>query len=587
MNLSITGKKWEEESVDELLVSRLSSSYAISDLTSRVLASKVRDLKEAEQFLSPKIKNLLPDPFHLLDMREAVNRVVEALLQNQKICIFADYDVDGATSSALLKNVFRDLGLQSNIYVPDRLEEGYGPSIEGMQSIKASGAELVITVDCGTAAFEVLAYAKEIGLGVIVLDHHISADKLPDAVAIVNPNRLDEISEYRYLAAVGVAFLFAIGLVSELKRLEYFTDNLPAPNLLNYLDIVALGTVCDLMPISGLNRALVSQGLKVMSKRQNPGIKALCDIAGVDDFPNCYHLGFIIGPRINAGGRVGKSDLGARLLSELDDLDALSIAKELDVHNNERRVIELNTLQEAHEIALLQQDQPALFIAKDGWHPGVIGIVAGRLKEKYNKPVAVIAINDGIGKASCRSIRGVDFGNKVIEAKNRGLLVAGGGHPMAAGFTVMQDKINELKDFLNELFDKDIKKLDGLNTEKYNAELTTSSFSFDLLCELERLAPYGQGNPEPLFKISNLFVLKADIIGGSHIKCLLCPSKKDDGYGNKAISAIAFNAVSTEFERILLSAKALAISVIGVVKVNKWQDRRNIQLQIRDIILEE
>lgn len=583
MSKSVSGRIWHQEEVDESLVSNIVTNFGLSDLTARILASRVADVKEAQHFLYPKIKNLLPDPFHLLDMRQGVLRALEAIEKNQKICIFADYDVDGATSSALLKNVFRDLGVEACIYVPDRLIEGYGPTKEGMEKIKCAGAELVITVDCGTVAHEALKHAKEIGLDVIVIDHHISSETLPEAVAVINPNRLDETSSCRQLAAVGVAFLFAVGLIIELKGRKNF--NLPAPDLLQYLDIVALGTVCDVMPITGLNRAIVSQGLKMMAQRRNRGIRALCDIAGIDERPSCYHLGFILGPRINAGGRVGRSDLGAKLLSETDEARIAQIADELNTHNNERRVIELVMLEEADKIAKEQKDNPMLFVAKEGWHPGVIGIAASRLKDKYNKPTAVIALNGGIGKASCRSVKGVDFGNKVIQAKDRGILVAGGGHSMAAGFTVEEDKLQELHKFLSELFAPDM-LLAGQNREKYSAELTTHSLNIDLLKDLEILAPYGSANPEPLFRISGLFVLKADIVGESHIRCLLAPSK-NTGYGNKAISAIAFNAISTELEKVILSPRSLVLSVIGTVRVNNWQDRQIMQVQIKDLIVEE
>ncbi|MCC8368942.1 MAG: single-stranded-DNA-specific exonuclease RecJ [Rickettsia endosymbiont of Oxypoda opaca] len=580
---SVNGKIWQQKLINESDISELSRNLVVSDFLARLLSCRVSNLDQAENFLSPKIKNLLPDPFHLLDMRKAVDRVIAAILNKQKICIFADYDVDGATSAALLKNVFRDLSHNCDIYVPDRIAEGYGPTPSAMQKIKDNGAKLLITVDCGAMAYEALEYAKEVGLDVIVIDHHISADILPEAVAIVNPNRIDEKSEYKYLAAVGVSFLFATALLSELKKQSYFVD-IPMPNLMQYLDLVALGTVCDVMKLIQLNRAFVATGLKIMTKRQNIGIKTLYDIAGLNEVPRCYHLGFILGPRINAGGRVGRSSLGATLLSTECTIEAGNLATELEKHNNERKVIELMMIEEATNIALTQENNSLLFIAKEGWHPGVIGIVAGRLKDKFNKPVAIIALNDGIGKASCRSIANIDFGAKIINAKSKDLLVAGGGHAMAAGFSVKAEKLQELQEFLNEAIKFDISKLGDYTQAEYDAELTTSSVNMSLMEELNKLEPFGQGNPEPIFKFDNLFIIKADIVGSKHIRCLLAPTLK--AYGNKALQAITFNAVATPLEEAIFNAQGKKhISVIGSLKTNNWQDNYTVQLHIKDIIL--
>lgn len=580
---SVNGKIWQQKFINESDISELSRNLVVSDFLARLLSCRVSNLDQAENFLSPKIKNLLPDPFHLLDMQKAVDRVIAAILNKQKICIFADYDVDGATSAALLKNVFRDLSHNCDIYVPDRIAEGYGPTPSAMQKIKDNGAKLLITVDCGAMAYEALEYAKEVGLDVIVIDHHISADILPEAIAIVNPNRIDEKSEYKYLAAVGVSFLFATALLSELKKQSYFVD-IPMPNLMQYLDLVALGTVCDVMKLIQLNRAFVATGLKIMTKRQNIGIKTLYDIAGLNEVPRCYHLGFILGPRINAGGRVGRSSLGATLLSTECTIEAENLATELEKHNNERKVIELMMIEEATNIALTQENNSLLFIAKEGWHPGVIGIVAGRLKDKFNKPVAIIALNDGIGKASCRSIANIDFGAKIINAKSKDLLIAGGGHAMAAGFSVKAEKLQELQEFLNEAIKFDISKLGDYTQAEYDAELTTSSVNMSLMEELNKLEPFGQGNPEPIFKFDNLFIIKADIVGSKHIRCLLAPTLK--AYGNKALQAITFNAVATPLEEAIFNAQRKKhISVIGSLKTNSWQDNYTVQLHIKDIIL--
>lgn len=582
MTKSVTGKSWQQKILKEHYVLELCRKLEITDLLAQILSSRTSELSEADNFLSPKIRNLLPDPYHLLDMEKAINRAVNAIINKQKIVIFADYDVDGATSAALLKNLLRDIGHDATIYVPDRINEGYGPTSLAMQKLKEAEAELVITVDCGTMAYEALEYAEKVGLEVIVIDHHISADSLPKAVAVINPNRLDETSEYTYLAAVGVSFLFATALVSQLKKQNYF-NSAPCPNLMNYLDLVALGTVCDVMPIIKLNRAFVTQGLKIIQKKCNLGLNALLNVAIIEEKPSCYHLGYVIGPRINAGGRVGKSSLGANLLSSICEIEAKQLAQELDKHNNERKVIEQLMFDEAIIIAESQKNASCLIIAKEGWHPGVIGIIAGRLKEKFNKPVAVIALNDGIGKASCRSIKGIDFGNKIFAAKSHNLVINGGGHAMAAGFTMLEDKLVELQDFLGKLFADDLSKLINYGVEEYESDLTTSSINLEFINNLSRLEPYGAANPEPIFKFAGLFVLKADIVAGKHIKCLLAPSRET--YGSKPISAIAFNAIGSELEKFLLNSKPYSIDVIGSLKINNWQGRELIQLQIKDLII--
>lgn len=583
MSKSISGKYWSAHSYDENFVSELQRYLGIDDFLARIISTRVSSITSAEHFLNPKIKSLLPDPFHLLDMQKAVDRITKAINDNEKICIFADYDVDGATSAALLKNLFRTLGINTSIYVPDRITEGYGPSLEAMQKIKLLGTKLVITVDCGSVAFEALEYATSLGLEVIVVDHHISMDNLPNAVAVINPNRLDETSECKNLAAVGVSFLFAVALCKSLKELNFFNrNNLEPPDLMQYLDLVALGTVCDVMQLTGLNRAFVAQGLKVAKSRVNIGYRALSDFANIQEPPNCYHLGFILGPRINAGGRVGKSWLGAHLLSTISDQEALEIATELERYNEERKAIEYTVLEEAMSLAQAQINDPSLFIVGNNWHPGVIGIVAGRLKEKYNKPVAIIALNDGIGKASCRSIKGVDFGCKIIEAKQKGLVVAGGGHAMAAGFTVEEKQIHELGQFLNQKFAKDLQSTDSHLREFYDIDLSTAAATLELLAQIDKLEPFGNGNPAPVFRFSDVYVLRADIVGSKHIKVIFAPTK--DSYSSKPLSAIAFNVVGTEIGEVLLSPKSHQLSILGKLKANKWQDKETVQFQLYDII---
>ena len=585
MSKSVLGKYWIATSYDESVISELSRVFGISDFLSRIISSRVDSLDHAESYLDPKIKSLLPDPFHLKDMDLAVDRLVKAISLKEKICIFADYDVDGATSSALIKNILRQIRIDSDIYVPDRIAEGYGPTVEAMQKIKDSGTSLIITVDCGSVAFDALEHASKLGMDVIVVDHHISMDELPKAIAVINPNRLDETSECKNLAAVGVSFLFLVALISRLKKNNYFAkNNIALPNLMNQLDIVALGTVCDVMQLTGLNRAFVAQGLKVARARGNIGYKTLCDVAGIQEAINCYHLGFILGPRINAGGRVGKSSLGANLLSTTSTSDAMRMAEELDIYNQERKSIELAMLDEAMEKARKQENDAMLFIEGEGWHPGVIGIVAGRLKEKYNKPTAVIAVNEGVGKASCRSVRGVDFGCKIIEAKQKKLLIAGGGHSMAAGFTVKSGMMHQLRDFLNNEFRKCLSGSDIHLQEQYALDLTSSAATLDLVSEINIMEPFGNGNPTPIFRFSNVYVLKADIVASKHIRVMFAPCR--DSHGSKPISAIAFNVVGGELGNVLLSRKSHNLSVFGTLKINSWQDRETVQLQLKDIVIE-
>ncbi|RTK92789.1 MAG: single-stranded-DNA-specific exonuclease RecJ [Rickettsiales bacterium] len=583
---SVLGKYWSPRSYNDNFVHEIARTFNISDFLAKIISRNVTNINEAIDFFNPKLKSLLPDPFHLKDMRQAVERVTRAIQNKEKVCIYADYDVDGATSAALLKNLFSQIGLSTIIYVPDRIAEGYGPTPYGMQEIKKQGANLVITVDCGSVAFEAIEHAVENNLEVIVIDHHISLEIMPKALAVINPNRLDETSRCKNLAAVGVSFLFAVALCKHLKQIDFFNkNNIPFPDLMKQLDLVALGTVCDVMQITGLNRAFVAQGLKIAKNRENIGYKALCDIAAIEEAPNIYHLGFIIGPRINAGGRVGKSDLGARILSTKSEHDAQNIAIELNAYNEERKAIEVFMLESADEMAKMQLNEPVLFIVGNGWHPGVIGIVAGRLKEKYNKPVAVIALNDNVGKASCRSVKNIDFGCKIIEAKQRGLVVSGGGHAMAAGFTVEEHKLDQLKLFLLEEFKKDIKDSNQHLHEHYDLELSNTAANMELIEQINKLEPYGVGNPAPVFKFKNLYVLKADIVGLKHIKILFAPIR--DSLSSKPLAAIAFNVIGTDLAAAIMSTKPYNLSIIGKLKVNSWQNKDTVQILLQDIIIEQ
>lgn len=581
---SVNNKIWQQYEINEDHAVEIARKLDVSDLLARIISVRVDKLDEVEYFFTSKVKHQLPDPFHLIDMQKAVDRTIDAIKRKQKICIFADYDVDGATSAAVLKNLFRDLAVEVDIYVPDRISEGYGPTISAVQKIREQEVSLLITVDCGSMAHEAIRYASSLDIDVIVIDHHISTGGMEGAVAVINPNRVDEPTLHKDLAAVGVCFLFSVALVSALTKIDYFNP-IPVPNLINYLDLVALGTVCDVVPITNLNRALVSTGLKIMACRQNVGIKALCDVALVQEKLSCYHLGFVLGPRINAGGRVGKSSKGAYLLSSDSEEEAREMAIELEQYNAERKTIEISMLEEAIRTADMQKNNSLLFIVGENWHPGIIGIIASKLKERFNKPVVVVSLSDGIGKGSCRSVRGIDLGKKIIEAQNRGLILAGGGHAMAAGFTASEESLNKVSQFLNDLIAPELLTLEANSIEKYDAELTTSAATVELIEELKKLEPYGHGNSEPIFKFSNLFVLKADIVGNTHIRMLLAPDK--DAYGYKALSAIVFNGINTPMHDVIFSKKPYQLSVLGMLRINTWRDSKRVQLHVKDVIVQQ
>ena len=575
---SVTGAIWQLNQASDRMSLAISQQYNIPEIAARVMASRGFDIENAEDFINPTLKSLMPDPFHFKDMEKAASRVADAVMNNEKIAIFGDYDVDGATSSALLKRYLRACGNSPLIYIPDRIDEGYGPNAPAMRELAAQGIKLCITVDCGTLSFEPIEAANKAGMEVIVIDHHLGAEKLPDAIAVVNPNRLDENSGYRNLAAVGMCFMLAVAVSSKLRIIN--SANFKAPDLLSLLDIVALGTVCDVMPLTGLNRAFVAQGLKILRNRKNTGLAALSDVAGIDNVPTAYHLGFVLGPRINAGGRVGKADLGARLLSTDNYDEAFKIAQELDKFNAERKTIEQFVLDDAIAQTENKSDDPVIFACGKGWHPGVIGIVASRLKEKYNRPAAVISIDDGLGKASARSVSGVDFGAAVISAQNEGLLVKGGGHAMAAGFTVEENKISVLHEYLCTRFEKN-ENIFSARKRKFDGFLTISALNLHLAKSLSKIEPFGSGNHEPLFVITDAFLSKAEIIGKDHIRCFISDGMA--GGTGKTIKAMSFRSVDTDLGNFLLSASGKNLCFLGKIKVNSWQGYEKAEFFLEDV----
>ncbi len=587
---SILKKTYHKSFCDSRKALVIAQQFSVSPALANLLAARDErefDFAEIENFLNPTIKASLPDPFELLDMKVAVEKIISVIESGKKITVFGDYDVDGATSSALLKKFFAAIGVEINIYIPDRILEGYGPNVEALLNLKRGGTDLVITVDCGTVSFEPLQAASDAGLDVIVIDHHIGAFEKPAAIAIINPNRLDENFPHKNLAAVGVSFLLAVAANKALRENGFYQkNNLAEPNLLSLLDLVALGTVCDVMSLEGVNRAFVAQDLKVMKNRANIGIRALCDIANLDEEPSSYHLGFVIGPRINAGGRVGKADLGARLLSTNDEKEAKAIADELNIYNNQRKDIEVNILEEAkNSLGKTQQNNSVLLVSSDKWHQGVVGIVASRIKDLYNKPTAIIALKDGIGKASCRSISGVDFGAAIIKAKLKGLLIAGGGHKMAAGFSVEENKIADLQKFLDDELAEAVAIFSQNKIIEIADILDINSANLNLAKELLRLEPFGVGNSKPRFLIKDLQIVEAKIVGekSKHIRCVF--SAKTLAGWNGRITGFAFNAMDSSLGEVLISKnKAKPIAIIGQININSWMGNENLQVTVEDLV---
>ena len=568
---SITGQSWRWRHGDG----------DCDDLVTQLLLARGCPADAVEAYRDPTIRAFMPDPSVFQDMDRAAERLAAAVLGGEAVTVFGDYDVDGATSAALLIRVLRSLGLSPQAYIPDRLMEGYGPSGEALVRIAESGASLIVTVDCGAQAFEALAMAKAAGVDVIVVDHHQCAVALPDAFALVNPNRLDETAQaaaHGHLAAVGVAFLLAAALVRTLRTRGFFAAR-PEPKLMDLLDIVALGTVADVASLRGLNRAFVAQGLKVMAVGRNTGLNALLAASRLKRAPICSDLGFALGPRINAGGRVGKSDLGVRLLTTEDAAEAQDIAEELDRLNEERRAIETGVQAEAEAASIGKGNRAVAVVAGQGWHPGVIGIVAGRLKEKLGKPAIVIAIDDqGVGKGSGRSVAGVDLGAAVLAAKDRGLLVAGGGHAMAAGLTVAADKVEAFADFIDERLAGDVARAGHDRALLIDAVVACGGVTPGLVEALEAGGPYGMGWPAPRIAAGPMRVIKADIVGsGGHVRAVMAG---DDG---RSLKTVAFRSADTALGQALLGApRDRRLWVAGRAKIDDWGTRPAAEMHLDD-----
>ena len=576
--VSITGQTWcwrgDRAGLDG------DQSLIPDDLITQLILARGCVREEVDAHRAPTIRHFLPDPSMFRDMDAAARRLADAIGAHERVTVYGDYDVDGATSAALLIRLLRALGLEAGYYIPDRLMEGYGPSGEALVRLAGAGTSLIVTVDCGAQAFEALEMASAAGVDVIVVDHHKCASELPRAFALVNPNRLDESADaaaHGHLAAVGVAFLLGAALVREL-RVRGFFDGRPEPRLIDLLDLVALGTVADVAQLRGLNRAFVAQGLKVMARGENIGLAALARASRLTRAPLCHDLGFALGPRINAGGRVGKSDLGVRLLTTTDEEEARSLSAELDRLNEERRAIEAMVQEQAERLAQTQANRAVVLVSGEGWHPGVIGIVAGRLKEKLGRPTIVVAADGtGIGKGSGRSIAGVDLGAAVLAAKDSGFLIAGGGHAMAAGLTVAMATADAFHAFLDERLGSQIGAARAERRLALDALLSPRGVNPDLVTKLEEAGPYGVGWPAPRIATGPLRVIKADIVGSGHVRLIL------SGSDGASLKAIAFRQGDTALgQELLASPRDRALWFAGRAKIDEWSGGRSAELHVDD-----
>jgi single-stranded-DNA-specific exonuclease len=581
---SATGRAWRDR-LDERGAARalaIAQRHDLPELLARILAGRNVEVDAVDAFLDPTIKRSMPDPNVLTAMPEAAERLADAVRRGESVAIFGDYDVDGATSAALLARFLCSGGVEPIVHIPDRLFEGYGPNVEAVRALAAQGATLLVTVDCGTTSIEPLVEARTLGLDVIVIDHHQADEVLPPALAIVNPNRRDDLSGLGHLAAVGLVFMTVVAVNRVLRARGFWSAQRPEPDLLALLDDVALGTVADVVPLIGLNRAFVAKGLIALRRRERPGHVSLMDVARLSGPPEAWHLGFLLGPRINAGGRIGRADLGVRLLMESDPIEAARIAAELDRLNRERQVIEQETLAQAEAeamAALGAEEKGAVVItAAEGWHPGVVGLVAARLKEKFARPAFAIALEPGgVGTGSGRSIVGVDIGRAVRRAVTEGLLVKGGGHAMAAGVTLRKGALAPLRAFLESHLGPDVEVARRGSGLTIDGAVSAGGATVDLVTMLGRAGPFGSGNPEPTIALPAHTVSYAEDVGQAHVRVRL---KAADG---SAVNAIAFRAAGQKLGQALLQNRGRQIHAAGSFALDRWQGEERVQFKLTDI----
>jgi single-stranded-DNA-specific exonuclease len=581
---SATGRAWRDR-LDERGSARalaIAQRHDLPELLARILAGRNVEVDAVEDFLDPAIKRAMPDPNKLTAMPEAAARIADAVMRNETVAIFGDYDVDGATSAALLARFLRHAGVVPLIHIPDRLFEGYGPNVEAVRSLASRGATLLVTVDCGTTSIEPLAEAKARGMDAVIIDHHQADEALPPAVAIINPNRRDDLSGLGHLAAVGLTFMTVVAVNRELRGRGFWTPERPEPDLLSFLDDVALGTVADVVPLTGLNRAFVAKGLIALRRRARAGHVSLMDVARLSGPPEAWHLGFLLGPRINAGGRIGRADLGVRLLLEEDADAAAKIAAELDRLNRERQVIEMDTLAQAEAEAMaalgIEEKGAVVVTAAEGWHPGVVGLVAARLKEKFGRPAFAIALEPGgIGTGSGRSIPGVDIGRVVRRAVAEGLIEKGGGHAMAAGVTLRKAGLAALRAFLEATLAADVAVARRANGLLIDGAVSAAGAGLNLVAQIERAGPFGSGNPEPVIALPAHTIAYAEEVGQAHVRVRL---RSADGAG---VNAIAFRAGGQKLGAALLQNRGRQVHAAGSFALDRWNGEERVQFRLTDI----
>ena len=574
---SVTGKNWLLKDYEENYSKKISETFNLNEILSKIISIRKIQLDQIEDFINPTIKKNIINPDSIKDMDIATTTTISHIVNKNVIGIFGDYDVDGATSTAVLAKYFKQIKQPFEILIPDRIKDGYGPNEKSFDILINKGSKLIISADCGTSSHNAISHARNKNIETIVIDHHQGDIKLPKATAIVNPNRIDDMSNLKYLCAAGVCFMFLVALNSKLRKRNWFKlNNINEPDILNFLDLVCLGTICDVVPVIGLNRAIVKQGLKVFKKRKNIGLKTLYDNSKIQDEPNTYHLGYLIGPKINAGGRVGKSTFGAELLISDNQENVDYLATKLNDFNEQRKKIEFEQLQKI-EKEIINNDDPILLIQGNDFHEGVIGIVASRIKEKYDKPCVIISVNGNTAKGSARSVFGFDIGSIIISAVQNRILINGGGHKMAGGFAINSNNIEIFKKFL-------IKKYNDLgiknNNSKYlyfDAFILPSALNNDFYKNIEILSPFGIGNPEPKFLIEDLKLSNSNIIASKHIKAIFY-SKSND-----IVKAIAFNSVGTILETYLKKNNKNYMNIVGTLISNRWNEKKNIEFVINDI----
>jgi single-stranded-DNA-specific exonuclease len=580
---SATGRVWRDR-LDErgnLRALSIVQRHNLPELLARIIAGRGIEPDDVETYLDPTIKRLMPDPNTLTAMDAAAARLADAIERRDSIAIFGDYDVDGATSTALLATFLRLAGIEPLIHIPDRIFEGYGPNVAAIQSLAERGAKLLVTVDCGTTSHEPLAQAAKLGLDTIVIDHHQADEQLPPAVAVVNPNRLDDVSHLGHLAAVGVTFVTLVAVNRELRRRGFWHVLRPEPDLLDLVHLVALGTVADVVPLRGLNRAFVAKGLIAMRRREHAGLTALMDVARLSGPPEPWHLGFMLAPRINAGGRIGRADLGARLLMTEDPVEAAALAAELDRLNRERQTIEQQTIAEAEAEAMaalgIEETGAVVVTAAAGWHPGVVGLVAARLKERFGRPAFAIALEPGeMGTGSGRSIPGVDLGRAVRHAVAEGLLIKGGGHAMAAGVTLKKGALGAFRAYLEETLAADVEAARRDDSLLIDGAVSAAGANLELHATIARAGPFGAGNAEPIIALPGHTVAYADPVGQAHVRVRL---RAGDG---TILNAIAFRAAGQKLGDALLKSRGQALHVAGCLAVDRWQGEARVQMRIID-----